>query len=122
MAEDSGFVLERDELWTYPGYHGVARRRLRVWRAAPGSVVAVLTERQDDPGTSITNAAQAILLELERAYPDDVLGVIEHYPDNPEGNRYSTVALDGALHPRWRHLPADEARAMLPGLEEPATT
>jgi hypothetical protein len=109
--------LVRDEVWTYPGMSGLARRRLRVWQIEDRGMVAVLTERPSDTGTSITNAAQAICMQLEREYPADQLVVVEHYPGNDPGSRYSTVALDGAMHPTWRHLPDEAACRMLPGLE-----
>jgi hypothetical protein len=67
---DQPIGLIRDEpAWRYPGFDGPARRRLRVWRVQPGVLVAVLTEHPEDPGTSITNAAQQIILCLEREYP-----------------------------------------------------
>jgi hypothetical protein len=118
VADDYPTVLERDEPWKYPGYPGVSVRRLRVWRAGPGTVIAVLTEHAAHPGTSITNAAQAICLELERAYPAERVRVVEHYPDNPPGHRFSVVALNGVLHPFWRYLPDEQARALLPGVED----
>jgi hypothetical protein len=111
--------LIRDEVWTYPGFSGLTRRRLRVWGLdGQGTVVAVLTERPQDTGTSITNAAQAICMQLEREYPREKVVVVEHYPGNDPGSRYSTVGLDGAMHPQWRHLPDEAACRMLPGLED----
>lgn len=105
--------------YLYPSNDGgPAARRMRLWRVEPGVLVAVLTERHDDPGTSITNAAADICLQLERAYPTDLVRVVEHYPDNHPGTRYSWVALDAHQRPQWRHLDDAAARALLPGLED----
>jgi hypothetical protein len=113
-------LIRDDPAWRYPGYGGsVSARRLRIWRPVIGVIIAVLTERGADPGTSITNAAKEIILHLEREYPDELIRVIEHYPDNePDRLRYSLVALDAHLRPYWRPLSATDACELLPGLED----
>jgi hypothetical protein len=72
--------LIRDEAtWWYMGFVGTSTRRLRVWRVAPGRLVAVVTERPDDAGTSITNAAEMVAAQLAIEYPDDMVEVVEHW-------------------------------------------
>jgi hypothetical protein len=116
-------LIRDDPAWRYPGYCGsISARRLRIWRPEIGVIIAVLTERAADPGTSITNAAKEIILHLEREYPDERIRMIEHYPDNePDSLRYSTVTLDVHLRPYWQHLSATAARELLPGLEDDPT-
>lgn len=72
--------LLRDEAaWLYLGpYGGLHTRRLRIWRDGGGRLVAVVTEHQGDPGTSITNAAEAILAQLHIEYAEPV-DLVEHY-------------------------------------------
>jgi hypothetical protein len=66
--------------WEYPWHHnrgGVCL--LRVWKSAsfPGHV-AVVTEIPDNPGVSVTNAAEFILDRLHAAFPGPLV-VMEHY-------------------------------------------
>lgn len=55
--------------------------RLRVWR--PERVI-VVTELDDNPGMSVTNAAEEVAFALERRLSVDVLDgtytLVEHYP------------------------------------------
>ncbi len=80
-------------------------RRLRVWRLADATLLAVITER--GPGTSVTNVAEHAYAALTRRYPGP-LRVIEHYPaesgvDNAEHFDEITLLPTGA--PRWRRIP-----------------
>jgi hypothetical protein len=78
--------LVDDGAWLYQGFHGaLATRRLRVWRTGPGQVTAVVTEAPTDEGTSITNAIESVIAQLQVEYPDDDVEVIEHYlPRTPD--------------------------------------
>jgi hypothetical protein len=108
-------LIREDPAWAYPGYSGVAHRRLRVWRTGEREVTAVLTEERDDLGTSITGAARQIIMALEREYPGDMVRVVEHYPWSVL--RYSGVELDEHVRPRWFPITVERAREMLPGIE-----
>lgn len=85
QGEDRYGRLVRDErAWLYQGFHGtLATRRLQVWQTGPGRLVAIVTEDPDDPGTSITNAAEAVIAQLAAEYPDSHVQVIEHYAPSP---------------------------------------
>lgn len=80
-----------------------------------GSLV-VVTERADNPGMSITNAAEIVATEIVSAARD--LGVdatkwlyVEHYPvsEYHDDDTYDIVEftwINGrASRPTWRHLP-----------------
>jgi hypothetical protein len=57
--------------------------RLRVWASAEVvQHVAVVTEIPDNPGMSVTNAAEFILPALHTAYPGPLV-VFEHYHGDP---------------------------------------
>lgn len=117
----AGVLIRDDVAWGYHGYDDrPAYRRLRVWRMGPKAVVAVLTEPADAPGTSITNAAPAIRLKLEREYPTDLVLHIEHYPaDSLSGEHWDLVDVDpggGAAH--WQRLDPQDLAARLPRLIE----
>jgi hypothetical protein len=71
--------LRDDPAWLYRGLHGsLATRRLRVWEACDGALVAVVTEGPDDEGTSLANAAEAVIAQLQAEYPGREVEVIEH--------------------------------------------
>jgi hypothetical protein len=86
----------------------MSHRRLRVWRAEPGRVVAVVTEWPDDEGTSITNAAETLTAKLQVEHAGDLVDVVEHYPPSeidPDGC-LSWVAIVGNT-PTWSDLDPD---------------
>lgn len=106
-------------LFGYPGYFGhQSFCRLRVyWVSKDRPWYVVVTELQDNPGTSVTNRAEVIrdLASSELAIPRDSMVWIEHYhyPNaKPEDrNRFSTVTFDvddlgRSRCPRWQHLEA----------------
>lgn len=100
--------LIRDEAdWLYRGFHGqLCTRRLRLWEHITGDLTAVITERPDDGGTSITNAAEYVAAQLAREYPRQHVRIIEHYLDGalePEHFDEVTVVVDTGT-PRWRRL------------------
>jgi hypothetical protein len=99
-AEPAGSRLIRDDpAWRYQGLHGtVAARRLRVWQTTDGALVAVLTEGPGAEGTSLANAAEHVVTQLQAEYGPDV-EVIEHQlpwqpaqPDDP-GERWTLTGL-----------------------------
>ncbi len=106
-------LIRDDPAWWYLGFLDTSTRRLRVWRVAPGRLVAVVTERMADPGTSVTNAAEMVAAQLAVEYPDDVIEVVEHYPaDSLDGEHFDGVeVVDGA--PRWWRIPTEELAARL---------
>jgi hypothetical protein len=116
MAE----LIRDDAAWWYLGFNGPATRRLRVWRTGPRVVVAVVTERPDDQGTSITNAAEMVTAQLEIEYPEDQVLVIEHYPASEfDEEHFDAVETAGPLVTRWRRLSTQELAARLgPDLTE----
>lgn len=87
-----------------------AVRRLRLWRTTSKGTLAVVTERPEDPGVSITNAAETVWAAVQRIYgdPGRLIPVVEHYPAErglPE--TFDLVSLDVHGKPCWeRVLPA----------------
>lgn len=76
--------LVRDEpAWIYLAQPwALATRRLRVFVVETGALVAVVTETPDDTGASITNAAEAVVVQLRAEHPGP-LRVVEHYTRTP---------------------------------------
>lgn len=118
MATFTVRKIRDEKYWPFPGYGATtSRRRLRVWKVEPGRVVAVVTERPGDKGTSITNAALEALRKLQEEYPDDVTELIEHYVDRRGPDRYASVHFRMlADRPDWRHVEPAELAQRLPGL------
>lgn len=66
-----------------------------------GKKVILLTELEDNHGTSITNAIEKIAQELVEDYHKTV--VVEHY--TYEGASYDEVEFESAfVRPRWKFL------------------
>lgn len=79
-----GRLVRQDPAWLYRGFGGsLATRRLQVWQTGPGRLVAIVTEGPDDSGTSLTNAAEAVIAQLDAEYPGQHVEVIEHYTPRP---------------------------------------
>jgi hypothetical protein len=55
------YHIRDDPVWWYLGFVDTSTRRLRVWRVDAGRQVAVVMERAEDTGTSITNAAEMVV-------------------------------------------------------------
>ncbi len=89
---------------------------LRIYLRERQAPVVVLTELRENPGTSVTNAAEFLARQVAQAYdlPSDTVWV-EHY----EGDtRYSVVELfyigEGHYHCRgWRYLAPHALRQMI---------
>lgn len=121
----AGRLIRDDPAWRYQGLHGtVAARRLRVWQAADGVLVAVLTEGSGAEGTSLANAAEHVVAQLQAEYGPDI-EVIEHQlpwqpaqPDEP-GERWSltglTVGAGAGVPEGVEYLELPPTPAMIPG-------
>lgn len=108
------FVREVDR-WYHLGYNKPAVCRLRVWLLADDTAVAIVTERDDNPGLSVTNAAETIYERLSAEYPQ--LRLIEHYlPLGHRGDTYSEVTVRGG-RAMWTALDRGRLAALLPGVE-----
>jgi hypothetical protein len=70
-------VIER---FDFEGLHG---RRATTHLTICGKVV-IATEREDNPGASITNAAENLWAKVRGLFGDDIVA-IEHYPANRYG-------------------------------------
>ncbi|MGH3568533.1 MAG: hypothetical protein ACRDRH_21405 [Pseudonocardia sp.] len=114
-------LLLRDEAWTYAhGTHGTATRRLRVWRIGERKVTAVITEPLDErittlSGPSVSNAAELVIEQLAREYPDDVVQVVEHVvdPDDEDCAEYFDEWWMKGGQAQWRRVPSAELIARL---------
>ncbi len=126
MKGEDAIKKVMDGTFHYRGYHGCPSFcRLRVFEPEAGkeekqglAPVALFTEREDNPGTSITNRIEHLATEvyklLER--PEAGLTVIEHYEDRAfVGKRpmfkeeFDKVTLtwtrhQGFIDPRWKPL------------------
>lgn len=99
----------------YAGYHGCASWcDVQVERAGE-DVLVVVSERDDNPGTSITNCAKVVATALAarlRDVPVWRLRYVEHYPARSHrGATFCEVTFEWsgrtAARPEWRHLGVD---------------
>lgn len=104
MAADVKPVRVVDR-WEYPNgvYRTTGVCRLAVFRDAT-RFLCVVSELDDNPGMSVTNAAEAINDKLRREYGDDVVQ-IEHYPRGIRPHSFDLVTVTGGTA-GWRHLPS----------------
>lgn len=106
---------------------------LRLLTAPTGDNVVIATELPDNPGMSITNAAEEVAAAVCRDFglEPERLVWIEHYPERLTGDNYGhrtepasfdavTFTWDGQQFsdPQWRRL-APEELAFLTGLTLP---
>ena len=110
---------ESDNQLCYDGYYGCdSHCRLRIFRDG-ATVVAIVTEMPDNPGTSVTNAIEILDLKIctECACTPSTFMLFESYPDqddldlvrfhkvstnplefsNPYWKRYTKVHVEGLL-------------------------
>jgi hypothetical protein len=134
---------EQDELLPFEGYRNFdSHCRMRVYRTTDGTPMIVLTEVDDNPGTSITNRAErAHYLAWRRiGSPEGGVYCVEHYPGYPnpkeDAEHLDWVQFDEApdgspvlvplvvngqnvgmkfLNPDWHHLPREEFDRLLGG-------
>lgn len=113
-----------------------ARCGIRVLWAPTGDLVVIATELPDNPGMSITNAAEEVATTIYQEYgqgqiePQQMLW-IEHYLERvsstgliPESFDLVTFRWDGRqfTNPDWRRLGAQELAFLTGGVVTPATT
>jgi hypothetical protein len=100
-----------------PGWTAT-RCRLRVFRGAAGAPVAVVTELRENPGPSVTNAAEHIWRELSRRLETTRFVMVEHYgPESyPVADEdvmgFDVVTLTNS-RPEWRPLSAHDLRGLM---------
>jgi hypothetical protein len=118
--------LRYDDVFLYRGFHACPSYCwLRIY-TAPGQSVVLATEMPDNPGTSITNAAERLAMEVTRTFglALDTLTWIEHYPEREGRNRHPplpasfdlvtfTPTAQGLRSPQWRRLSQAQVEAML---------
>jgi hypothetical protein len=118
--------LRYDQLYLYRGFHGCpAYCWLRIY-TTPGQSVVLATEMHENPGTSITNAAERLAMEVTRTFrlSFDALTWIEHYPERlcRHGRPGLPASFDlvtftrsaqGLQSPEWRRLSQAQVEAML---------
>jgi hypothetical protein len=72
----------------------------------------MVTQEPDALGTSITNAAEAVVAEAVGEYPHETVEVIEHYtPADKLGDTFDLVTLDDQGHASWYPLGAEGLHA-----------
>jgi hypothetical protein len=105
----NGYPVYTINRWQYPSpcRPGVGACRLRVWDAPGTGILAVVREQDDNPGPSVTRAAEQIISALGALYPGRPVVVFEHYPAAPSStlesareDRIAWVRLDGS-RPVW---------------------
>jgi hypothetical protein len=96
--------------YPYPGFRDCESAcRLRIWQQERASVV-IVTELDDNPGTSVTNRAEALAMQVYRQYElwPPCTRWIEHYPpDSAYTETFAEVTFrtdpcTGLTRPRWR--------------------
>jgi hypothetical protein len=120
-----------DMVMAYRGYHGCSSKcGVAIYAPTqPGEVyVAIYTELDDNPGTSVTNAAETVATGiwefLER--PDTEITFIEHYRDRaliggrPQfKEQFDRVTFEpikgGFARPRWRRISKEEVERLTLG-------
>ena len=118
--------LRYDDLFLYRGFHAcLSYCWLRVY-TAPGQSVVLATEMHDNPGTSITNAAERLEMNVARTFglALDSLRWVEHYPARQGSNgrpglpeSFGLVTFmptaQGLQYPEWRRLSMAQVEHML---------
>ena len=89
-GKDSRMDIAYDGLLSYPGYEGMdglCHVRLYVPRRRWHRPVAIVGGLDDNPGTSITGAAEALRTQVRRRLPAARrrLQIVEHYPEGLAG-------------------------------------
>jgi hypothetical protein len=109
------------ERYAYPGYHGYESAcGLRIWQQERESVV-MATELPDNPGTSITNRAEALAMQVYHEFElwPPFTRWIEHYPpDGPYDETFAEVTFSidpqkGLTRPKWRALTCEDAERLI---------
>ena len=132
MTETNPAEVIYDGSWHYKGYHGGRSVcHLRLLRLAEtGSSVAIFTEIDQNPGTSITNRIEvlATLVWEFLQKPETPPIIVEHYPNrgvhNPHTDQWQFPEQfdlvefdrkpDGSFaKPRWRRIPRTEVEKLI---------
>lgn len=114
--------LITDTTITYASFgQAPAVRRARLFSGTAGTRVCVVTETGADTGTSITNAAEAVL-DAVRDHPDLGRGraiVIEHYDKTSfGGEQFALVSSTVTQSATWEILERTEVDRDWPGLAD----
>lgn len=99
------------ERFDYTGFHGHPAHCLILKK---GNVV-ICTEAQDNEGTSITNAAEIIAIQVIRFLGLSDMIWIEHYiHEDEETFDLVTFQVEGDhfIHPHWKYLTQKQAMAI----------
>jgi hypothetical protein len=113
-----------DERFEFSGLHEFPSEcRLRVFEGPGLPLVVIATERPDNPGTSITNAAELLATQVYKwlEYPARGIVFLEHYEKDGEESyakeRFALVSfieLDGQfISPKWQHISKEEVEGMI---------
>lgn len=89
--------------------------RVRLFLGKEGALYVVLTELDENPSTSVTNAVESIYAQLcaaKKIPPQSK--IIEHYPPSRiSPQTFDLVTLEGGGQPVWRSISRKTAEALL---------
>ena len=94
----------------YEGHHGCDSICDVLIEHGTDAILVTVTERDDNPGTSITNCAEIVATQIARTMPSASMPevrFVEHYPTDPNGSfdevtfTWTERQASGA---QWRHL------------------
>jgi hypothetical protein len=86
---------------------------LRVYRRDSQTAVALVLNPTDNPGSSAVNAAEQLLADLARSFPNlGELRVFVRFPDDPRGNGWTEV-LDDADAVAFERRTVEDVEALL---------
>lgn len=98
----------------------LTRCRLRLYEAPGRPPVAVVTELVDNPGLSVTNAAEYVWRALARRLDSTRFTLVEHYgPESFAGGsepaQFDVVTVGAGGEPSWRRISIEEVRELVGG-------
>lgn len=111
------------EVYEYRGYHDCESKcGLEIYRQPSKSVMVVVTELDDNPGTSITNVAEHLATAVcrDKGISPQKLTWVEHYPLSRfnNGPHWSIVTFDfdwqagRFTNPDWVYVKPEEIEAL----------
>jgi hypothetical protein len=88
VAHVTNYIHTFTGLWNRP-----AKCRIRVYRLESGMTVVIATELPDNPGTTITNAAELLATEIRQRFvaAGEAMVWIEHYQERDLVNGTPTI-------------------------------
>ena len=113
-------------MYEFKGFHGCQSRcEYEVHALEDGGSLLVLTEIEDNPGTSVTNMAEHLATDIcrkENISPQGLV-VVEHYPARGTwvAETFDLVTFDfdwrqgRFTNPRWQRLDRDRYTALVAG-------